>query len=128
MTESTLDNVKLNIKATNTDLTDDVRSYIERRVTKLGKLLKEHSGEVFVYFEIAKTTDHHENGLIYRADANVDIGGKIFYADAVKEDFRTAIDSVKTKLFREISEHFGKKSSLMRRGAAQFKKMLRFGK
>jgi putative sigma-54 modulation protein len=126
MIETIWEGITINIKATNTELTPALRDYISARVTKLGTLLQAQSGKIFVYFEIAKTTEHHNKGDIYRADASVEIAGKTFYASADKEDLLQAIDAVKEKLHKEIRRDKNKDQSLFRRGAQKIKDLVRF--
>lgn len=125
---TTGDNITINIKATNLELTNEIRDYIEKKVTKFGKLLTEEPDSVFVYFEVAKTTTGQQNGDIYRADCNVEFSGKKFYAASETADILNSIDDVKQKLFREIRKNKNKSTSLIRRGHAKLKRMMKRGK
>lgn len=117
--------ITINIKSTNTELSPALRDYIETKVTKLGQLLQKQEGDIFVYFDIAKLTQHHNKGDIYHADAKVRLAGKEFYASAEGEDYMIAIDKVKEKLYREIRNDKNKGQSLFRRGASRMKRLLR---
>lgn len=113
------------------DLTDPINDYVVRRVTNLGKLLKklqEQGGEILFYFEVAKTTEHHKTGRVYRADCNVSINGEQFYSSSEKDDLYEAIDDCKQQLFREIQRKKERKTTLFKRGAQKLKDMARSAK
>ena|SRR3972149_5883324 len=122
------ENIKVNLKATNMDLTDPINDYVISRVTNFGKLLKKiqsNGGEVLVYFEVAKTTNHHKKGSVYRSDCSITVDGENFYTSAEEEDLYASIDACKDKIFREIKRGKNKKEVLFRRGARSIKKMFR---
>jgi len=109
-------------------VTEAVHDYVIKRITNLGKLLssiEDKNGEVAVYFDVAKTTNHHKSGEIFRADCSVMIDGKKFYADSEKDDLYEAIDEVKENLFREIRHSKNKKEALFLRGANKVKNILK---
>jgi len=121
-------NININLKATNMELTGAINDYITKRVTNLGKLLKknkESGGEVMVYFEVTKTTNHHKAGLIYRADCNITIDGNQFYSQSEKEDLYEAIDDCKDQLFRKIRKGKEKKWSSFHKGAQKIKSLMK---
>lgn len=120
--------MKINIKATNTDLTEAIKDYVEKRVTDLSKLLskiEEENKQINVNFEVAKTTNHHKLGAYFHADCLIKIDGEEFYASSDKEDLYQAIDEVKNILFRDINKNNNKKRALFTRGARSIKKMLK---
>jgi ribosomal subunit interface protein len=122
------ENINVNLKATNMKLTPSIEDYVISRVTNLGKLLKnikETGGEVFVFFEVGKTTDHHKSGKIYRAECSITIDGKQYYASFDDDNLYAAIDSVKDVILRDIKKKKEKKQALYKRGAFRMKDMLR---
>ncbi|MCD8495154.1 MAG: ribosome-associated translation inhibitor RaiA [Candidatus Pacebacteria bacterium] len=119
------ENLTINIKATDIELTDPIRDYIENKVTRLGKFLQSQGGDIFVYFEIAETA-HRNNEETYRADCKVVLRGKDFYASATGPDYMKAIDEVKEKLYHTIHQSKGKEASLFLKGARALKKLFRF--
>lgn len=123
--------IKINLKATNMDLSDPVVDYVVKRVTNLGRILKKiqnAGGEIVFHFEVAKTTNHHKSGEVYRADSNVTIDGEQFYASSEKGDLYAAIDDCKDKLFIEIKKKKDKTKTLYKRGAQKLKDMVRSAK
>ena len=122
------ENINVNLKATNMELTSAIEDYVVSRVTNLGKLLKriqEEGGEVLFQFEVAKTTNHHKGGQVYRADCNVTINGENFYSSSEQEDMYAAIDDCKDQLFAEIKKKKERKSTLFMRGAKKLKDMMK---
>ncbi len=120
--------MNINIKATNLELTDPINEYVIKRVTNLGKLLQkiqDAGGEVLVSFEVAKTTNHHNAGQIFHADCSIVIDGDQFYSSSDKEDLYEAIDDCKDQLFHEIRKTKEKKTTLLKRGAQKIKDLIR---
>lgn len=122
--------INVDLKATNVKLTDELYGYVVTKVTNLGKLLKkiqEKGADIRVHFEVAKTTRHHQSGeRLFRADCTVSIAGMSeFYGSAEEQDIFAAIDIVKDRLFREIRRSKNRKRALWKRGALQFKNMLK---
>jgi len=122
------ENININLKATNMELTGAINDYVTRRVTNLGKLLKkikESDGEVMVYFEVAKTTEHHKTGRVFRANCNVMIDGEQFYSSSEKEDLYEAIDDCKDQLFYKIKKGKEKRWSSFHKGAQKIKSLMK---
>jgi putative sigma-54 modulation protein len=120
--------MNINLQGKNMDITEAIHDYVIKRITNLGKLLTniENTGrEVSVYFNVAKTTNHHRSGNVFRADCTVMIDGKKFHSSSDKEDMNEAIDDVKENLFREISKKKNKKSALFYRGARKIKDLMK---
>ena len=120
--------MQINLKGTNLELTQDLKDYVEKRVTNLGKFLKnieDNGGEVSVNFEVSRTTNHHNKGEIFHADCLINIDGEKFYASADAEDEKSAIDEIKEKIFLDINKKKNKKSALFVRGARKVKDMMK---
>lgn len=117
------------IKATNIDLTTAIVSYVESKLSKeiLGKF--SGHGKIFdVNVEIGKTTKHHVNGEIFRAEINVSVKGKVLRAVSDKEDLYSAIDDVHDEIVEVLRDSKERKDALWRRGARKIKEMLRLEK
>lgn len=111
--------MKINIKATNLDLTPAIREYIEEKIGSLDRFLRrfvgvrpcvglkrfESKNEIEVFVEIARTTKHHRHGNVLYAEATVPIGKKILRAEHFDWDIRVAIDKVRDKLQQEIKKY-----------------------
>ena len=120
--------MNITLHGKNIELTEAIHDYVIKRVTNLEKLLKkieERGGEVMVRFDVAKTTNHHKAGVVFRADCSITIKGENFYASADGEDLYSAIDEVKENIFNDIQKNKDRKQTLFKRGATSVKKMLK---
>ena len=113
----------LNIKATNIELTDDIKDYVEKRLATAEKFMKGNLERVYV--DVGKNTNHHKQGDIYRAEFNLVIDGEKFHSISETEDLHAAIDDAHDELIRQITEGKDHKISLIRRGGRSVKKMLK---
>ena len=123
--------INVNIKATNMDLSDSLTDYVVTKVTNLGRLLKklqEAGGEVSFNFEVAKTTNHHKAGQVYKADCSIMIDGEQFYSSSEKEDIYEAVDDCKDQVFRKIKKGKEKNRSSFMKGAHRLKEMMKSAK
>lgn len=117
--------MNLNIKTTNFSLTPAIKAYLEKKLMVLDKLVDFDRENVLIRAELGKTSQHHRHGDIFRAEADIKIGGTSFRAVSEKEDLYAAIDDLKDELTREITTWKDKKKSKVRRGAQSMKKILR---
>ena len=53
--------MNINIKATNIDLTSEIRDYLNKRLSSLEKLLPTDK-ETNIFVELGKESNHHQNG------------------------------------------------------------------
>ena len=113
-----------NIKATNIELTDSIRDYIEKRLALAGKYVPTEDVHT-IYVNVGKTTNHHKQGEFFKAEFDVTIDGESFHADAETEDLYVSIDEAHDELVRQIKDRKDHKISLVRRGARSVKKMLK---
>ncbi len=101
--------MRINIKATNLELTPAIREYIEMKIGSLSRFLKrfEAENEIEVFVEIARTTKHHKSGDVFYAEANFSIGKKLLRAEHTDLDIRAASDKGEDKLGHEIKKYKG---------------------
>ncbi len=104
--------MKINIKATNLELTASLKSYVEEKIGSVSKLIKkwDMDGGVEAYVEIGRTTNHHHKGDVFRAEADLRLPNKILRAENEGSDLHAAIDKVENVLKREIDKYKGLKS------------------
>jgi len=114
-----------NIKATNIELTDAIKDYVNKNLLGLDRFITNPKEDLIIQVEVGKTTRHHKSGDYFRAEFNVDISGKKFYVSAKKDNLYGAIDEAKEALFRKIDYSKNKERTLLRRGAKSIKKMIR---
>jgi putative sigma-54 modulation protein len=119
--------MNLNIKTTNISLTPAIKDYFEKKLMSLDKLVDFNRDDVLIQAELGKTTHHHRQGDIFRAEVNLRVRGNNFRAVSEKEDLYAAIDEMKDMLNQEIKSGKEKRTSVVRRGAHKLKNLLRFG-
>ncbi len=113
-----------NIKCTDITLTPAISEYTTKRLEKIETLLiNDPSAKCDI--ELARTTEHHNKGEIFRAEIHIVGAGKNIYASAEKDDLYTAIDAVRDEVFQELTSDKSKRISLVRRGGARVKGMLK---
>jgi putative sigma-54 modulation protein len=113
-----------NIKTTNVTLSDAISEYTNKRLQKIAKLL-DTDPTVVCDIELAKTTDHHQKGDIFKAEIHIVGAGKNLYATSSKEDLYAAIDIVRDEILRELKSKKEKQISFVRRGGARVKAMVK---
>lgn len=121
-----MENIKINLKATGFEMTDAISDYVINRVTNLGKLLSSTNTDVLVEFEVAKTTNHHNNADdLFRAECMVKFNGKTYRATSNEPDMYVAIDTVKDMIFNEIKKNKDRSRNIFIRSARKIKNLLR---
>ena len=119
--------MRLNLKATNIVLTDDIREYLEKRLQSLDKLISFEDPAVMVDVELGRTTRHHQNGDIFFAEINIHKGKETFRSVSDRPDIKSAIDDMREEIAGELSARKGKLISLSRRGGQYAKALLKGG-
>jgi len=106
------------------ELTSAISDYVNRRLVRIEKFIKDGE-EMIAYIEVGKTTNHHKQGDIFRAEFNIEISGAKFYTFSEKEDLYVAIEDAKEEIVRQIKTNKDRKQTLFKRGAKSIKKMLK---
>jgi putative sigma-54 modulation protein len=110
--------MKLIIHGTQLDVTPALKTYIEEKMSKLGRFMKrwDNKGAAVLRIEVARTTKHHKKGLVYYAEANLDVPGAVIRAEAFDVDARIAINVMSKTLEFEIKKRKDKEETRARRG------------
>lgn len=116
--------MNIKIKATTLSLTPAISEYVEKKLSNVSKFF-ENDTTVHCDVELARTTNHHNKGDIFKAEVHVVAKDKNIYASVEKEDLYVAIDLVKDEVLREIKNSNEKHRSLIRRGGAKIKNLIR---
>ena len=115
--------MRVNIKATNTTLTEAIKSYIEKKLDVLTKFFKEE--DVLVNIEVGKISQHHKSGDIFKAEIRINANGEEYYATSETEDLYASVDKVKDEIVHELTSKRKKTLRLFRKGSAKIKNMLK---
>lgn len=116
--------MKTNIKATGIELTPALRAYVEEKLETIERLLDSSEESLMANVEIGKTTNHHHNGEVFRAEINIHTHGRHFRAASTDLDLYAAIDLVKDEVMSEVKSYRSKQNTLFRRGGRRIKSML----
>ena len=116
--------MKINFQGTNLELTAETLDYCREKLSGLRKFLAEEES-VFMEVELGKTTRHHRQGEVFRAEVNLHSAVGRFRSEAVAEDLYAAIDEVKDELLTEIKRYRKRQGTLLRRSGRLVKDFLR---
>jgi ribosomal subunit interface protein len=116
--------MKINIKTTTISLTPAISDYVEKNLSGIKKLL-ESDTTAQCDLELAKTTNHHKHGDIFKAEIHIVAKETNIYSSVEKEDLYAAIDEVRDEVIQTIKSSKEKKRSLFRRGGAQVKNIIK---
>ena len=118
--------MKINLKATNIELSEAISQYVDKKLIMLEKYFEQSKGdEVLALIEVGKSTRHHKSGDVFMAEIHIKANGKEFYAVSEKDDLYAAIDEVKDEITRSITSRRKKAIALLRRGGTRIKEMLK---
>ena len=116
--------MKIHIKTTSISSSEAITNYVDKRLSKIGKIIGDDPS-IQCDVELAKTSGHHNKGDIFRAEIHIVGAGKNLYAASEKSDLYAAIDDVQDEIKRELKSKKDKDTSLMRRGGARVKAMVK---
>jgi len=106
-------------------LNEDIRSYLEKRLSNLGKLIDMDDPAVLIDVELGRSTKHHQSGDIFFAEINIHRGKETFRAVSNRPDLNSAIDDMHDEIAGELLSWKGRKKSFSRRGAQIAKAILK---
>jgi ribosomal subunit interface protein len=113
--------MRINIKATNMELTPEISAYLNNKLESLEKLVRQKDESAMADVEVGRTTKHHHSGDIFRAEINLHIGQKSFRAVREASNLFGAIDEAKDQMMDELRTNKGKTIRLIRRGGQKIK-------
>ncbi len=86
------------IKATNVELTEAIQTYVEEKFLSLAPLVANWEPVADMDIEIGKVTEHHNKGMIFLCEVNLEIPGELVRVEVKEEDLYAAIDKAKDDL------------------------------
>ena len=118
--------MKINITAKSIELSQAIREYIEKKLNSVEKkLIDPNNTGAFCDVEVGKTTDHHKQGDVFRAEFNLNVDGVYLRTESEKDNLYAAIDEAKDELFSSLRSKKKKKMHLGRRGALKIKNFIK---
>lgn len=107
--------MKIDITTKNITLDGPLEVFINEKIGTL----KRYSGKIgdtaTAYVEIGKPSKHHKKGLVFYAEANMNVNGTSVRAQAWHNDLRAAIVDVKDGLKIELAKLKEKKKDSARK-------------
>jgi putative sigma-54 modulation protein len=114
--------MQYNIKGTHVDITDDLRSYVERKLAQADRVAEvdttAHADVELQYLEDGRSGK-------YRAEFTVSIKGEVYRAEAWGATLHEALDTAGGELTSELSRDKKKKLNVLRRTSVRVKEYLR---
>ena len=111
-----------NIKGTGLEITDEIRSYVEKCLSNPEKFLKKDTGaRADVECEYTETG----HGPKYRAEFNLTVSHGVHRAEARGETLHEALDIASAELTKEVRQQKKRRLDSFRKGAAKAKDYLR---
>lgn len=114
-----------NIKATNIELSPAIHDYLNKKIVAFDKLIDKSDESVALNVILAKLTNHHQKGDIFKAEMNLHISGKVFQASSEGQDLFAAIDLVKDDIVNELRSYKRKKIGLLKKSGSKIKNFLK---
>lgn len=106
-------------------MTPAISDYVHKKLEMVEKYIDD-SGAVVAQVEVAKVTEHHQHGDIYRAEIHLTGGGIDVYTAEETEDILSSLDKVKDEIIQQLTRTKGKEQTLVRKGGQMVKNMMRF--
>ena len=77
-----------------------LKEFTLNKFNGVSKFLKrwENLGEIILRVEIARTTNHHQKGEVFYAEANLELPSHVLRAEVKNKDIRVAINEARKKL------------------------------
>jgi ribosomal subunit interface protein len=116
--------MNINIKTTNITLTEAISDYTSKRLVAITNFF-EGDSTALCNVELGRTTHHHNKGDIFRAEIHIVAKNKDLYASSEESDLYKAIDMVRDEMLREVRSGKEKKLSMLRRGGAKIKEIIK---
>lgn len=115
--------MKINTTAKNIEITSETSDYLLKKLAMLDRIVGED--EMLCEVELGRESMHHTTGDVFRAEINCSSKGKNYFAVATEQSLHSAIDVMKDELVQEIKSYKSKQKTLLRRGGAKIKNILK---
>jgi len=113
--------MEVRIKATNMSLTPGIADYVKKRLSSLEKYIDPNETTINCYVEVGRTTKHHKQGDVFRAEINFHIKGEDFRAVSETSSLHAAIDEAKDEMVRKLRKHKVRQEKSFKKGGAEVK-------
>lgn len=111
-----------NIKGTGLDITDELRTYVEKKLAHADTFA---AGDSTAHTDVELEHAPLRDGGKYRAEFTASLGSAVYRAEEWGSSLHEAIDLASSELAHEMRRSKKKHLALMRHGAAKFKNVIR---
>ena len=118
-------NNKIQLNAIDIELTDELKTYINKKLVSVEKLIDFKDPSVTGDIRLIRELGGQKKGKIFKVEMSFMTAGKKFGVNADGNSLYEAIDQAKDSVVRKISDYKDKKQSLIKRGGAQVKAFLK---
>lgn len=112
----------ITFKHTNMSVDYELQGRVTEKFQSLERYIRGKS-DARCAVEFAKVTPQ-QHGPVYRVEVNIWSDGVLYRAEATKDSFDAAIDSVRSELDSELGRARTRRMSLWRKGARKMKEMM----
>lgn len=114
------------VKTTNFTATPEISSYLNDKLASVEKLIDPNDTTALCEVELERTTEHHQEGKVYRAEFNIRTAlGGLIRVESTEESMEAAIDAVKDEAMRRLRKVKRKRFQGLKEGGAKVKEWLR---
>lgn len=106
-------------------MTEAIKNYALDKMEALEKYVPKSDSSAQLALELSKTTNHHNHGDVFQAEAQLHVRGNTKTVRTTQDDLYKAIDVLKDMLTRELASHKDKELSVVRRSAHRVKNLLK---
>ena len=117
--------MRINEKGVNMQITAEIKDYLYKKLEHVEKFLNPADQSILCDVELGKISNHHNKGDVFRTEINLHIAGKNLRAESEMDDLFASIDIAKDEIVREIQTNKDRKVSMMKRGGARIKNMIK---
>ncbi len=117
--------MKIKEQGKNMQITEGIKDYLYKKLAHLEKFLDPTDESILCEVELGKTTQHHQSGDVFRTEINLHIAGKNLRAVSETDELFASIDMAKDEMVRELQVNKDKQISLLRRGGARIKNLIK---
>lgn len=118
--------MKISLKWTNIAPIESIDVFVEEKIGGLAKFISKYdaTGVAEAWVEVGRTTKHHKTGeMVYRAEVDLRLPGKILRTEETHKDLRQAIVKVANELQRQIKTYKEARLAKVDRGVRLMKRL-----
>jgi ribosome-associated translation inhibitor RaiA len=117
--------VKKTLKATGFELSPSIAAAVDKVVEAIDRYVDPDDTSAMADIEVARTTQHHRSGFIFRAEINFHSRIGDLRIESIKEDLYVALAAAKDELVETLRSKKAKKTDFIRRSGLRLKNMLK---